>query len=77
MSLEMKDVCGKCGARLSPEGLAYICSHECTFCAACALGLEGTCPNCGGELARRPTRKAEAAPACAADSAPAAARPRP
>ncbi len=75
MTLEMKDVCGKCGARLSPEGVAYICSHECTFCAACARGTESVCPNCGGELVRRPTRKAPggAGAVCAAGTEPVAA----
>ena len=64
MALEMKDDCEKCGARLSPAGVAYICSHECTFCAACSRGMQDVCPNCGGELARRPTRRA--APASSA-----------
>ncbi len=74
MALGMKDVCEKCGAGLSPEGVAYICSHECTFCAACARGLQSTCPNCGGELVRRPTRKAAGAAGavCAAGSESAA-----
>jgi hypothetical protein len=32
-----------------------ICSFECTFCRACAEGvLGGRCPNCGGDLVRRP-----------------------
>jgi hypothetical protein len=37
-----------------------ICSFECTFCAACAAGRlpGGRCPNCGGELVRRPVRPA-------------------
>ncbi|WP_397391657.1 DUF1272 domain-containing protein [Pseudomonas oryzihabitans] len=36
---------------------ALICSYECTFCAACAAGpLQGRCPNCQGELLRRPRR---------------------
>ena len=36
-----------------------ICSYECTFCAACADEvLKGVCPNCGGELVRRPVRPA-------------------
>jgi hypothetical protein len=36
-----------------------ICTFECTFCAACARDvLEGVCPNCGGELVRRPVRPA-------------------
>ena len=58
MALEMRGACEKCGARLSAEGVAYICSHECTFCAACAREMQGVCPNCGGEIVRRPTRKA-------------------
>jgi hypothetical protein len=34
-----------------------ICSFECTFCRECAEGrLGGRCPNCGGELVRRPIR---------------------
>jgi hypothetical protein len=34
-----------------------ICSFECTFCSACAHEvLQGKCPNCGGELVRRPIR---------------------
>jgi hypothetical protein len=34
-----------------------ICSFECTFCADCARDrLTGRCPNCGGELVRRPIR---------------------
>ncbi|ARO13378.1 urease-associated protein [Ketogulonicigenium robustum] len=40
---------------------ARICSFECTFCADCADGvLGGLCPNCGGELVRRPIRPAAA-----------------
>lgn len=36
---------------------ALICSFECTFCADCAATkLGGVCPNCGGELVRRPIR---------------------
>jgi len=39
---------------------AMICSFECTFCEACASDvLNGVCPNCGGELMRRPTRDAK------------------
>ena len=57
MHLEMKTQCEKCGAALAVDGKAYICSYECTFCPACALNMQGTCPNCGGELIRRPVRK--------------------
>ena len=36
---------------------ARICSFECTFCADCSADrFDGLCPNCGGELVRRPVR---------------------
>ncbi len=56
--LEMRPDCERCGTDLPPDsGAARICSFECTFCAGCADGpLGGTCPNCGGDLAPRPTR---------------------
>jgi hypothetical protein len=42
------------------SGDAWICSFECTFCTDCATGsLSGRCPNCAGELVRRPRRAAE------------------
>ncbi len=59
MSLTMKPACEKCEASLPADGEAYICSYECTFCADCVGVLEGRCPNCGGELLRRPRRRAE------------------
>ena len=60
MALEMKGVCEKCEAALGLDGEAYVCSFECTFCPACAHAMGGVCPNCGGELVRRPRRKAPA-----------------
>jgi hypothetical protein len=59
--LELKQACEKCDKALPPESPgARICSYECTFCAACADGvLANVCPNCGGELLRRPTRRAK------------------
>jgi hypothetical protein len=40
---------------------ARICTFECTFCSTCAdEKLGGICPNCGGELLRRPRRPATA-----------------
>jgi uncharacterized protein len=37
-----------------------ICSFECTFCRTCAAErLAGRCPNCTGELVRRPIRPAD------------------
>jgi hypothetical protein len=57
MALELRPVCEKCNASLQPDGEAYICSYECTFCKPCTDQMHGTCPNCGGELLRRPRRK--------------------
>jgi uncharacterized protein len=56
MALEMRTSCERCGAPLGHGSDAYICSYECTFCHACADELELLCPNCGGELVRRPRR---------------------
>jgi len=56
----MRETCERCGAALTADGEAYICSHECTFCGECAGALGQVCPNCGGELVRRP-RRVEAA----------------
>ena len=56
--LAMRPDCERCGRDLPPGSAeAQICSFECTFCSDCAAGpLAGTCPNCGGELVRRPAR---------------------
>ena len=54
MALEMKLVCEKCGRQLPNDGEACICTYECTFCAECAEAMNSVCPNCGGELVRRP-----------------------
>ncbi|MFN7641610.1 MAG: DUF1272 domain-containing protein [Burkholderiales bacterium] len=58
--LKLKPSCECCDVDLPPESVdARICSFECTFCAPCADGrLGGHCPNCGGELLRRPRRPA-------------------
>jgi hypothetical protein len=57
MALEMREQCERCGIRLAPDGDAYICSFECTFCGLCAEELAHACPNCSGELVRRPRRR--------------------
>jgi hypothetical protein len=49
--------CESCGAALNAVEAAYICSYECTFCASCAEQMNVVCPNCGGELVRRPRRR--------------------
>lgn len=57
--LEMRPNCEICDKNLKAnEPGALICSLECTFCADCNIEqLMGTCPNCGGSLAPRPTRE--------------------
>jgi hypothetical protein len=59
--LELRPNCECCDRDLPPESRdAMICTFECTFCTRCATEvLGGTCPNCGGELVRRPVRPAE------------------
>jgi len=56
--LSLRPNCECCDRDLPPESLAArICTYECTFCADCAEGrFAGACPNCGGELVRRPVR---------------------
>jgi uncharacterized protein len=57
MALEMKDACETCQTPLQYDALAYICSHECTFCGPCTMNVhKHICPNCGGDLQRRPKR---------------------
>ena len=60
MQLEMKTRCEKCRQDLTENDEAYICSYECTFCPSCTLNEKGVCPNCSGELIRRPRRSAMA-----------------
>jgi hypothetical protein len=54
MALEMKAACEKCGRTLAASDPAYICVYECTFCEECAGSMTAICPQCGGELVRRP-----------------------
>ncbi|MGM8518578.1 DUF1272 domain-containing protein [Enterobacter asburiae] len=56
--LELRPNCECCDKDLLPESKeAFICSFECTFCVDCVTQrLNGQCPNCGGELVRRPIR---------------------
>ncbi len=60
MSLLMKDACERCHRSIAAGDEAFICSYECTFCPDCAEQGAFICPNCGGELVRRPRRQAEA-----------------
>jgi hypothetical protein len=56
--LQLRPNCECCDVDLPPESrAARICTFECTFCATCAEErFGGLCPNCGGELVRRPIR---------------------
>ena len=58
--LELRPNCECCDRDLPPESReAMICTFECTFCSDCARDvLAELCPNCGGELVRRPVRPA-------------------
>lgn len=57
--LDLRPNCECCDRDLPPAGPeAMICTFECTFCADCAAAMDGICPNCGGELVRRPVRPA-------------------
>jgi hypothetical protein len=60
--LQLRPNCECCNKDLPPDaGGALICSFECTFCRDCADQRlpGGRCPNCGGELVRRPVRPAD------------------
>ena len=60
--LQLRPNCECCDRDLPPESLeARMCSFECTYCKTCAeTVLRGLCPNCSGELVRRPVRPAAA-----------------
>jgi hypothetical protein len=57
MALRMKSACERCTESLPEQAEAFICSYECTFCSDCAVRMSLRCPNCGGELVRRPRRE--------------------
>jgi uncharacterized protein len=59
--LELRPNCECCNRDLPPQSTeAMICTYECTFCRSCADSVfKGRCPNCGGELVRRPIRPAD------------------
>ncbi len=52
----MKGACEGCKVPLPPDSEAYICSYDCTFCPNCFIRNRKVCPNCAGELTRRPKR---------------------
>ena len=56
--LEMKPTCEHCNKALPHDSDdAMMCSFECTFYKNCAENiLTNICPNCGGNLEKRPKR---------------------
>jgi ribosomal protein S18 acetylase RimI-like enzyme len=54
--MEFRRACGGCRVALDDTGAAYFCASECTFCAPCARRVRFVCPNCSGELVRRPRK---------------------
>jgi hypothetical protein len=56
--LQIRPNCECCDVDLPANSKdAFICSFECTFCENCVeTKLLGKCPNCLGELVRRPIR---------------------
>jgi hypothetical protein len=59
--LDLRPNCECCNRDLPPQSTeAMICTYECTFCRSCTDTIfRGRCPNCGGELVRRPIRPAD------------------
>mmetsp|Transcript_3035 Transcript_3035/g.3018 ORF Transcript_3035/g.3018 Transcript_3035/m.3018 type:complete len:84 (-) Transcript_3035:1001-1252(-) len=59
--LEIRPNCECCDKDLEPHSNeAYICTFECTFCYDCKEKFQDyLCPNCGGELVKRPIRPAD------------------
>ena len=56
--LELRPNCEWCDKDLPPDSDdAYICTYECTYCAACVeTVLHGVCATCGGNPVPRPIR---------------------
>ena len=58
--LEIRPSCECCDRDLAVDAAdAYICTYECTWCEACVEHFpDRRCPNCGGNVERRPVRPA-------------------
>lgn len=50
----MKAACERCETALAESEECYVCTYECTFRPDCTEETGHDCPNCGGELVRRP-----------------------
>jgi uncharacterized protein len=44
MALDLKPSCEWCAVAIPRDGVAFICSYECTYCEACTAALGATCP---------------------------------
>jgi hypothetical protein len=56
----LKPNCENCKGDLPVDSdQAYVCSYMCTFCRDCSKPWDFVCPNCSGELLRRPRRIAK------------------
>jgi hypothetical protein len=58
--LQLRPNCESCDCDLAADSAAYICTFECTFCENCAVNsYKQLCPNCQGNLDKRPIRPEE------------------
>ena len=58
--LQLRPNCENCDNDLNADSAAYICTFECTFCQDCAVNrYKHVCPNCRGNLEKRPIRPKE------------------
>ncbi|WP_309136093.1 DUF1272 domain-containing protein [Mesobacillus foraminis] len=53
----MRKECERSSSSLEEQFPAFICVYECMFYASCTEEMNHVCPNCGGELVRRPRPK--------------------
>lgn len=60
--MEFQPECGRCHGALAPGESAYICALDCTFCPTCVRELKFVCPNCRGEVVRRPRPASDGKP---------------
>ena len=67
MALQMRGECEHCHAQVTPQGEAWICAFECTFCTRCAGSMRHGCSDFNGGVVRqvRPGPARTAGPATA------------
>jgi uncharacterized protein len=58
LTVRRRTRCLRCDRRLPADAEAAMCGHGCTFCLPCTEELGAVCPNCSGELVRRPPVRA-------------------